>query len=288
MKTKIVPVPGGKVWTGIVGDGDGNPMLCLHGGPGLPHDYLTPLGDLGDTRPVVFYDQLGCGLSDSPDDENLWTLQRSLAEVAAVREALGLPEFHLFGSSWGGLLALEYALTQPSGLLSLVLSSPLVSVPRWVEDTAELKAQLPEEDRRVIDDHERDGYVDCPEYTAAVLTFWKRHVCRMNPWPDGLERAFRGFGLGPYRTMWGPSEFTQTGNLKGADPSARLGEISVPALWSCGRYDEARPSSTEHFQSLMPRSEFVVFEESSHTPHFEEPALYLETVRRFLSRVDGG
>lgn len=281
----MIDVPGGRVWYGIHGDG-GTPLLCLHGGPGFPHDYLEPLCALEDERAVIFYDQLGCGRSERPDDDRMWTLRRSLGELDRVRAELGLQRFHLFGSSWGGLLATEYALTKPPGLSGLILSSPLVSVPRWVEDAARLKAALPREVEETIDRHESSGFLDCPEYVAAALVFWKRHVCRLDPWPDELERAFAGFGLQPYRTMWGPSEFTQTGNLAGHDASGRLGELHVPVLWTCGRHDEATPESTGHFHSLTPNSQLAVFEESSHGAHLEEREQYLVVLRAFLRQAD--
>jgi proline-specific peptidase len=283
----MIDVPGGRVWYGIEGEGD-TPLLCLHGGPGFPHDYLLPLGDLAGERAVVFYDQLGCGRSEQPDDESLWTLERSLEEVECVRRELGLDAFHLFGNSWGALLAIEYALTRPNGLRGLVLSSPLVSVPDWVVDAAELKAQLPDDVRATIDRHEASGYIDCLEYSAAILVFWKRFVCRLDPWPDELERAFAGFGVGVYRTMWGPSEFTQTGNLRDCDPSPRLHELELPVLWTCGRHDEARPASTERFASMTPQGRFVVFEESAHLAHLEEREAYVEVLGGFLREVDAG
>jgi len=282
----MIAVPGGRVWFDVLGEKAGTQLLCLHGGPGFPHDYLKPLSQLSDDRQVIFYDQLGCGRSERPTDPSLWTLHRALEELGAVRRALELDTFHLFGSSWGGLLAIEYALLRPPGLASLVLSSPLVSVPHWTRDAAVLKASLPDDVRKVIDAHEESGHVDCPEYAAAVLVFMKKHVCRLEPWPEELEDAYAGVGIEPYRTMWGPSEFTQTGNLSSCDPSQRLGEIEVPVLWSCGRYDEAVPASTEHFASLTPLSEFVVFENSSHMAHLEERELYLQTIGSFLERVD--
>ncbi len=208
-------------------------------------------------------------------------------EVEAIRIALGLGDFHLFGSSWGGLLAIEYAATRPHGLRSVTLSSPVVSVPVWCRDAESLKKALPREVQEVIAYHESQGYFDCPEYTSAVLEFWKRHVCRISPWPQELEASFAGFGVSPYREMWGPSEFTQTGNLKGHDATSRLSDIHAPTLWTCGRYDEARPDSTEHFHSLMQDSQFVVFEESSHMAHIEEQMAYLATLREFLGSVDG-
>jgi proline-specific peptidase len=121
-----VEVPGGRVWYRIIGaDRPGVPVLCLHGGPGMPHDYLEPLADLATSRPVIFYDQLGCGRSDRPADDSLWTTDRFVEELAVVRAALGLGRHHLFGNSWGGWLALQYTLDRGPDLASLILSSSL-------------------------------------------------------------------------------------------------------------------------------------------------------------------
>src|SRR5689334_7152224 len=185
----FIPVTGGKVWYKRVGATTKTPLLTLHGGPGFPHDYLEPLAALADERSVVFFDQLGCGRSDRPSDDGLWTLARSLEEVECVRSELKLENFHLLGSSWGGLLGIEYALTRPLGPQRLALSGPLVSVPRWNADAPGLKAQLPADVLATIDWHEERGFIDCPEYTAATLVFWKRHVCRLERWPDELERS---------------------------------------------------------------------------------------------------
>ena len=280
-----VVVPGGRVWYRRLGGGR-IPLLCLHGGPGATHDALTPLAALADEREVIFYDQLGSGRSDRASDPALWTLGRSLAELAAVREALGLEELHLLGQSWGGLLAVEHALDGGTGLASLLLTSPLISVPRWVEDAERLKGDLPEDVRATIDQHERSGFTHCPEYVAATLVFAKRHVCRLDPWPEELERMFAGFGAEPYETMWGPSEFTQTGNLAGRDPTGRLGELAMPVLFTCGRHDEATPESTASISDLVPGAELVVFEESAHTAPLEERDRFLAVVRDFLARAE--
>src|SRR5919201_5123672 len=148
----FVDVPGGRVWYCSVGDG-GVPLLCLHGGPGFPHDYLEALEELADQRPVIFYDQLGCGRSDRPDDVSLWTVDRFVEELATVREALGLDRLHLFGSSWGGMLAMQYVLDRQPELESLILASSPASMPRWAKEGAELVEELPEEARREIDRH---------------------------------------------------------------------------------------------------------------------------------------
>ena len=203
-----VEVPGGRVWYRIAGaDRPGTPLLCLHGGPGMPHDYLEPLEDLAARRPVIFYDQLGCGRSDRPADDSLWTFDRFVEELAVVRAALGLERPHVFGNSWGGWLALQYTLDRRPPLASLILSSCPPSVPRWIADCAELRAQLDEPVRAVLDGHEAGGYFSCPEYQWAITQFYRRHLCRQDPWPACVERTFAGLGGDVYGTMWGPSEF---------------------------------------------------------------------------------
>ena len=146
----MIDVPGGRVWYRSVGEG-GIPLLCLHGGPGMTHNYIEPLEDLGDRRRVIFYDQLGCGRSDKPDDTSLWTVPHFVREVEAVRSALELDRFHLFGSSWGGQLSMQYILDyQPASLVSLLMSGSPASMPRWVQGCAELFAELPADVQDVI------------------------------------------------------------------------------------------------------------------------------------------
>src|SRR6202521_4592417 len=135
----FVSVEGGRVWYEIVGSGDAIPMLALHGGPGYPHDYLEPLEGLSRDRPVVFYDQLGCGKSDRPTDPALWKADRFVREVAQVRSALGLNEVHLLGQSWGGMLATDYVLAGAEGIRSLVLASAPLSIARWAHGVSRLR-----------------------------------------------------------------------------------------------------------------------------------------------------
>lgn len=282
-----IEVPGGKVWYQTIGEG-GIPLLALHGGPGMAHDYVGNLADLADQRIVVFYDQLGCGRSDRPDDPSLWTMERSVAEVVAVREALGLDQVHLFGNSWGGWLAMQYVLDRQPSLVSLTISSSPPSVPRAVREMNELRRLLPAEVQRTLEDHEARSFFDCPEYTAAIMVFYKRHLCRLEQWPEGVEYSMGpGFGSGPYLTMWGPSEFGPvTGNLDGWDITDRLGEIKVPTLLTVGRHDEMWPSHMADMQAGIPGSELVIFEESSHMAFVEEREAYIATMNRFLERVE--
>ena len=153
----FVEVPGGRVWYRSLGD-HGIPLLCLHGGPGFPHDYLEELEGLAHERRVVFYDQLGCGRSDRPDDTSLWTVERFVEELAVVRAALGLERLHLFGSSWGGMLAMQYVLDRQPPLESLVLCSSPASIPRWIAGCRDLLAELPDDVQDVIERHEANGF----------------------------------------------------------------------------------------------------------------------------------
>lgn len=285
----FVEVTGGRIWYRVAGEGrEGVCLLCLHGGPGFTHDYVSSLEDLASDRPVVFYDQLGSGRSDRPRDSSLYRLERYVDEVMMIRDALGLARVHLLGQSWGGALALAYALTGPPGIESLILASPLLSTPRWLHDARRLRSELPQDIQRTLRDHEEAGFTGCPEYVAATFEFYRRHLCRLDPWPAELERSFAGMSGDVYGTMWGPTEFHATGNLLGLDLEPRLGELRMPVLFTCGRHDEATPETVGSFRDAVDGAELEVFEDSSHTAHLEERNRYMEVVRRFLGRVEMG
>ena len=281
-----IPFRGYETWYRSLGDGPGLPLLCLHGGPGSTHIGMTALDPLADERRVVLYDQLGSGNSSKPSDPSLWTVELFLAELANLRDALGLDRVHLLGHSWGGMLAQEYALTRPEGLVSLILSSTLSSAALWREESLRLRAGLPPEVREPLDAHEAAGTTDDPGYEVAVFEFLHRHLCRLDPWPPIVEEAIRSTNLEVYNTMWGPSEAHPTGVLAGWDVTPRLGEIRVPALVMCGRHDEATPLQAETIVQGLPHAELVIFEESAHMAPVEETERYLATVRGFLARVD--
>ncbi|HLY84912.1 MAG TPA: proline iminopeptidase-family hydrolase [Gaiellaceae bacterium] len=281
-----IPFRGHETWYRSLGDKQGVSLVCLHGGPGSTHLGLTALEPLADERRVVLYDQLGSGNSSQPSDPALWTIELFLAELANLRDALGLDRVHVLGHSWGGMLAQEYALTQPNGLAGLVLSSTLSSSTLWREESLRLRADLPPAIREPLDAHEQAGTTDDPEYEAAIFEFLHRHLCRLEPWPPIVEQAIRSTNLEVYNTMWGPSEAHPTGVLAGWDVTPRLGEIRVPVLVLCGRYDEATPRQAETIAQALPDAELVIFEESAHLAPVEETERYVATVRAFLSRVD--
>ena len=287
-----IPFRGYETWCRVVGEADAEgklAVICLHGGPGGTHDYLEPLEALAETgRRAVFYDQLGCGKSDLPDDESLYTVDLFVDELGAVRDALGLDRIHLFGNSWGGMLAMEYALTQPAGLASLVLASSPASIPQWVEETGRLRERLPADIQETLSRHEDAGTTDDSEYEQACMAFYVRHVCRVDPWPDCVNRSFEflaSHGL-VYRTMNGPSEFHVTGTLREWSVVDRLGEISVPTLVVTGEHDEATPAINRTVSEGIPGARSVVYPNASHMAHVEDPAGYIRLLDEFLGAVE--
>jgi len=289
---QFIAIDGHRVWTRRVGTTtrpNRLPIVLLHGGPGVPSDYLEPLELLAtDGREVIRYDQLGCGRSDHPDDPSFMRVDYFLAELAQVRDALDIDHVHLYGQSWGGMLALEAALSGASGIASLVLSNAPASMPLWAEETGRLRRELPESVQAVLDAHEQVGSTDSPAYQGAIMSFYQRHVCRLDPWPDCLLRSFSAMEADPrvYQAMCGPSEFHITGSLKAWDVTPRLGEIRQPTLVVGGRHDEATPRITEAVHRGIPGSEWVVMDGCSHLCHLEAPESYNALLNTFFSRVE--
>jgi proline iminopeptidase len=184
------------------------------------------------------------------------------------------------------MVVVDYMLTRPSGVVSLILASPAISVPRWAADLNAYRGQLPTDVQRALDECEANGTTDSPAYQAATTEFYRRHLCRINPWPKSLRHSFRHMGTEVYGTMWGPSEFCITGNLAHYDRAGRLREVVAPTLFTCGRYDEATPEATAWYHGLVPGSEMVVFEKSAHMAHLEEPDAFLAVARDFLRRAE--
>lgn len=285
-----------ETWWRVVGDLDspaaGAPLVVLHGGPGATHDYLVGLAELHgvDGRAVVLYDQLGNGRSTHLPQRGVefWTVELFVRELHTLVADLGLTDHHVLGQSWGGVLAQEYALTHPPGLQSLVLADTMASLPDFVRETDRLRAVLPPEIEATLRAHEEAGSTDDPAYAEACDAFYRRHVCRLDPWPDFVTDAFAWIGRDPtvYATMNGPSEFHIIGSIKDWQSVDRLGEIDVPTLLVSGRYDEATPALQETLRDGIPDCEWVVFEQSAHLPHVEEPARYLEVVSDWLCRHD--
>ncbi len=288
----ILAFRGHDVWYRIFGEREDPgrlPLLVLHGGPGATHQYLEPLSELARYgRRVIFYDQVGCGRSSRPTDPDFYSTELFVDELATVRERLGLARVHLLGQSWGGMLAMQYAIDRPAGLASIIVADSPADMGQWVAEANRLRAELPPEVAATLARHEAAGTTNDPAYLAAVDVFYRKHVCRLDPWPEPFARtaaALANDGL-VYNVMNGPSEFHVVGKLKSWSILDRLGAIAVPTLLLSGAYDEATPAIVGAIQARIPRAEWILFEHSSHTPHLEEPAAFNAAVRAFLSGVE--
>jgi L-proline amide hydrolase len=289
---------GHRTWYRVVGDLDPNadraPVIICHGGPGATHDYVEPIGELERFgRACVLYDQLGNGNSDHlrDADPSFWTAELFQRELTALADHLGVASrYHVIGQSWGGMLALLHGIERPPGLLSLVVADSPGSVAAFVAGANELLETLPPDVVETIRAGERSGETSTPEFEAAVMEFYKRFVCRTDPWPDYVVRSFAAMESDPtvYSTMNGPTEFTVVGTIRDFDITDRLEEIEVPVLLISGQYDEVRPHVVEAVHDRLRDSEWLLFEDSSHMPHVEERERFLEVVERFLLRVERG
>jgi proline iminopeptidase len=278
-------VPGGTIWWMKVGNGGKTPLLTLHGGPGAGHNYLLPLKALADERPVVFYDQLGCGKADSPQDEKIYTIQRSVDELDAVRRALGLEKIVLFGHSWGSMLAIEYMCQgRGKGVEKLVLGGALASVPQTNAGQMRLIAALPNGDGAKLRALEKAHKEQSPEYQRITDEFYARHVLRANPPPPDAAASFDIVGKSiAYRVMNGPNEFTIVGVIKGWDRRKDLGRIKVPTLIVTGTYDEVTLDCHQTIQKGIKGSKLVILPGCSHMAMDEKPELYVSTLRKFIA-----
>jgi proline-specific peptidase len=278
---------GYRTWYRVAGDRDSGvaPLLALHGGPGSTHHYFAPLEGLADERPVVVYDQIGCGRSDRPQELE-WSVDVFREEVDVVRSQLGLDRIHLLGTSWGGMLALEHVLAGAEGVVGLILSSTLASLEHWAAEQLKLRAALPAAVIEVLDRHERAGTYDDPEYEEAMQAYSDRHFYRgPQPRPE-LERMSAEKSTVVYQAMQGPNEWTVTGALKGWDVRDRLGEIDIPTLVIRGRYDMSTDAISATLVNGIQGAREVVLENSSHTPVLEETGEYLATISEFMRAAE--
>jgi proline iminopeptidase len=286
----FLPIHGRRIFWKSVGEpGPKGTVLTLHGGPGASHDYLLAFADLARSGyRVVFYDQLGCGRSERPVDEQEYSVHRDVEDLEALRSALGFDRVHLVGSSYGGLLAIAYALAHPEPLLSMVSASGLASVPLTQQEMNRLRRELPPPFPAFLDRHEARGEFTHPEYVAAVDLFYRRHLCRLPTWPPEFVRTMALTNGPKYRVMNGPNEFTITGTLRDYDVTDRLREIRVPTLVTAGRYDEVTPAVARSIHDGIAGSELALFERSSHIAFWEERDAYMERVSTFLERHPSG
>jgi proline iminopeptidase len=270
-----VRVLGFKLYYRSFGIPDKGTMLTLHGGPGGTHDYLQPLADLVQFGyRVVLYDQIGCGKSERPRSAKYYIQSRAVDEVEGVRKALRLGRVHLFGSSYGGALALDVALKYPKCLRSLIISSGLASA---ALNVSEWNPHLPRGIRRTITKYADKGDFKNPKYLAAKEVLNRTQVCRLRVWPYEWCYSSEHF-----------SDFDNRGlpdRLEGWDITDRLPEIRLPCLITAGKYDLVSPKCAQAIHRGVRGSKLVMFDKGSHLPMWEDRVEFIEIVRDFLDSV---
>ena len=282
-----------RTWYRITGDlASGKaPLVVLHGGPGMAHNYLLSLTALAQGgRAVIHYDQVGVGQSSHlPQAEReFWRVELFVDELDNLLRHLGIErQYHLLGQSWGGMLGAEHAVLRPAGLRSLVLANSPASMALWVQEANKLRALLPPEVQGTLLRHEAAGTTDTTEYEEAVRVFYDRHLCRI-AWPPEVEASFAAMQADPtvYHTMNGPSEFHCIGTIRNWSIVDRLDQIRVPTLLVSGRHDEATETVVQPFADRIADVRWRIFEQSSHLPHVEETAAFMETVGGFIAAYD--
>lgn len=299
---KMIPVetPSGtfNVWTKRVGNNPRIKVLLLHGGPGATHEYFECFDSFFPQAGIeyYYYDQLESFYSDRPNDPALWSVERYVDEVEQVRRALGLgpDNFFLLGSSWGGILTMEYALKYPENLKGIIVSNMMASIPQYITYANEvLGPQMDPEVLAEIRALEAAGDFGNPRYSELVFThYYPEHVLRMplDEWPNPVNRAFANINHDLYVTMQGPSEFGIVGDaaLKDWDITAELSKISTPTLTIGGTYDTMDPKHMEWIAGEVQNGRYLHCPEGSHLAMYDDQETYFRGLIRFLKEVDAG
>lgn len=290
-KNKLSPTEGyihlkeGKVWYKIVGSGDKTPLLLLHGGPGVPSYYLNSMAAIDD-RPIIFLDQLGCGRSDRDIDSTLMTTESFVRELKEFTDSLNLTSFYLYGHSWGTMLGMDYYLKYPQQVKAIIFASPCLNIRLWEKDADSLIKTLPDSIQTAIKVNEKNKTFDSPSYQNAIYFYYQHFLSiNKNPSPD-KDSSGANIGVKTYETMWGPSEFYGTGNLKDYDRTPQLPLIKVPVLFVCGQFDEATPGTVKYFASLVPGAKFAVVKNAAHLTSIDNPEENNRIIKNFLQQVD--
>jgi proline-specific peptidase len=276
----------GKIFYRRFDGGSRLPLVALHGGPAAGHGYMMPYAHLALDRPVVLYDQSGCGRSSAPPELKRYTVARYVAELEALRIHLGFDRMLLLGHSWGGLLAPAYAARHPDRVAGIVLAGTSADWQGFVDAAQHWLTELGPEAIATVRRAERTGKTDDPAYQALLGRYYALHLCRLEHWPKFLEDAGETIGHNPvYQYLNGPSEFQFTGALARYNGSDAARSIRVPTLITCGEFDEAPPFVARRLSALISHSRVEAFAGLSHMSHIEDPARVIGTTRRFLADI---
>lgn len=281
----FLEVTGGKIWYRVRG-GSGVPVVMLHGGPGFTSYYLTALADsIAKDRPVIIFDQLGCGRSDKITDTSLMNMQHHIDQVAALVKRLHLSEYDLYGHSFGTMLAMDFYLQHPENIRSVVLASPCMRTKTWVEDAGLLMQTLPDTIRQTLQAFAKGIQQDSVKLAGAITTYYNSFYNRRQPLSPYVDSSLKNQALNVYKHMWGPEEFIATGNLQDYDRTSALSKLKVPVLFTAGEYDAARPATVQYYQSLVPGSSFVEIKGAGHSTMTDNIEEDLKAIRRFWASI---
>ena len=278
-------VDAGRIWYKVTGKGGGTPLMLLHGGPGVSSFYLKPFEELGDDRPVVRYDQLGSGKSDSLSDTTKFTIAHFVAELEALRAHLGYDRVALLGHSWGTTLAVEYYRAHPEHVASLILESAFLDAHTWDRNTRKLVTTLSDSSQRAIKRREADHQYQSSDYQAASNEYFGRYIALHPVAADG-DSIQSTMNERLYEYMEGPSEFTFTGTLKDYDAKPFLRTVKVPTLYTVGEFDEADPATVRRLAAITPGARVVEFKGAAHLTPWDAHDENIRVVRAFLRSVD--
>lgn len=297
---KVIPIetPKGKfnVWTKSIGNNPKIKLLLLNGGPGATHEYFECFENfmLPEGFELIYYDQLGCGLSDNPKDTSMWDLGRFVEEVEQVRKALNLNKdnFYLLGHSWGGILGMQYALKYQDNLKGLIISNMMMSCPAYGKYAQEVLA--PQFDPKVLDtirQIEAKGDFQNPKYMELLMPhFYTKHILRLplEQWPEPVNRSFAKMNQSLYVTMQGPSEFGIAGNLVNWDVTKELPKIKTPTLTIGATHDTMDPEHMKWVSTRVQNGRSINCPNGSHMAMYDDQKNYFPGLIKFIKDVDAG
>lgn len=290
---KMITIDGKyKVWTKRFGNG-AIKVLLLHGGPAMTHEYMECFESFFPKANIEFYeyDQLGSYYSDQPDDSSLWTTARFVEEVEQVRKGLGLEKdhFYLLGNSWGGILAMEYALKYQENLKGLIISNMVASIPRYEQYNKKLRSEMRKSLVDSMEAFEQKGNYQDPVYLNMVQKeYYDQHICRIVPNPDPVLRSFKHVNSTIYVMMQGPSEFKTGGRLLHWDRWNDLHNIYVPTLMIGAKYDTMNPEEMDEMSKLVQHGRYLYCPEGSHLAMWDDQQHYYPGIIQFLYDVQEG
>ena len=285
------PIGNFKVWTKRFGNNPTIKILLLHGGPAMTHEYMECFETFFLREGFEFYeyDQLGSYYSDQPKDSSLWTTERFVEEVEQVRKAIGADasNFYILGNSWGGILAMEYALKYQADIKGLLVANMMASAIEYGQYADNVLAkQMDPKVLEEINTLEANKDFNNPRYFELLIpNYYKVHLCRLNEWPDGFNRSMKHVNSEIYTMMQGPSEFGISGRLAKWDIKARLKEIAVPTLMIGAKYDTMDPKAMEEQSKLVQHGRYLYCPNGSHLSMWDDQKVFMAGVVDFINDV---